>query len=105
MTDTFEHSRQPGSPLGARAEAAALFAAAITDEAASTAARLNCLAAQLALQVSSMPARPAAEDASADALITRGLRILGSLSVEQFADSRVRAACRYGRLALRGDGR
>lgn len=97
-------SIEDGVAISARTEAAALFAAAVANESASTATRLNCIAAWVGLQVSLVPSPPAAEHASPDVLIKRALSILGSLPVDQFADSRVRSACCYGRRALRGDG-
>jgi hypothetical protein len=100
---THEHSRDHGAAIGARTEAAELFAAAVINESASSATRLNCIAASVALQVSIAPSPLASEQVSPDALITRALGVLGSLPVDQFADSRVRSACLYGRRALRGD--
>ena len=98
-----EHSRGNGVAIGARTEAAALFAAAVADESASIATRLNCIAARVALQVSIVPAPPTTVQVSPDVLITRALGVLGSLPADEFADSRVRSACSYARRALRGD--
>jgi hypothetical protein len=100
-----EHSPDDGGSTGARTEAAALFAAAVDDESADSATRLNCIAAGVALQVSMVPSPPGSDELSPDALITRALGVLASLPADQFADSRVRSACRYGRRALRGDSR
>jgi hypothetical protein len=102
---THQHSRDEGNAIGARAEAATLFAAAVNHESANSATRLNCIAARVALQVSMVPSPPGSEHVSPDALITRALGVLGSLPADQFADPRVRSACRYGRRALRGDSR
>lgn len=86
----------------ARATAAALFAAAAADEDAGQGTRLRCIAAQLALQA---PAPlPRARNQSADTAIGTALTLLATLPVDQFADRRVRAACRHGRAALRGVG-
>jgi len=98
-----EHSRDDGGAIGARTEAATLFAAAVNHESANSETRLNCIAARVALQVSIVPSPPASEQVSPDALITRALGVLGSLPADQFADSRVRSACLYGRRALRRD--
>jgi len=100
---THQHSRDDGGAIAARTEASALFAAAVINESASSATRLNCIAARVALQVSIVPSPPASEQVSPDALITRALGVLGSLPADQFADSRVRSACSYGRRALRAD--
>lgn len=100
-----ERWRDDGVAIGARSEAAALFAAAVADESASIATRLNCIAARVALQVSIVPPPPppATVHVSPEALITRALGVLGSLPADEFADSRVRCACSYARRALRGD--
>jgi hypothetical protein len=52
---THEHSRDDGGSIGARTEAATLFARAVNHESADSATRLNCIAARLALQVSMVP--------------------------------------------------
>lgn len=52
---THESSRGDGTAIGARTEAAALFAAAVINESASSATRLNCIAARVALEVSIVP--------------------------------------------------
>ncbi len=84
----------------ARAAAAALFAAAAAAEDAGHGTRLRCLAAQLALQA--QPPLPQATTQSADTAIDSALTLLAALPIDQFADPRIRTACRHGRAALRG---
>lgn len=83
-----------------RAAAASLFAAAAADEGAGHGTQLRCIAAQLALQAPHPLLRESHQPA--DAAIDTALSLLGALSVDQFADPRIREACRHGRAALRG---
>jgi hypothetical protein len=85
----------------ARAEAAALFAAAARHDKATTTVQLHCLAASTALRAPTRPV-PATFDAGGpDQLVTQALRILGQLDTDDFAHPDVLAAARHGRRALR----
>lgn len=101
MTNTETPPGEGNSAAQARAHAAALFAAAVADESVGHEARLNCIAAELALQTPGIPTPPT--HLSGDALIRRALGVLAALPTHHFADPRVRTACRYARRALRGD--
>lgn len=97
-----EHTTTGTDAGEARATAASLFAAAAADEGAGHGTRLRCIAAQLALQA---PAPlPRATNQSADIAIDTALTLLAALSLDQFGDPRIRAACHHGRAALRGGG-
>jgi hypothetical protein len=85
----------------ARAEAAALFAAAARNDQAGPAAQLHCLAAVTALRVLSGPVPATADGTDPDRLIERALRILGNLPAEDFAHPDVLAAAQHGHRALR----
>ena len=89
-------------PRAARAEAAALFAAASRNDQAGQATQLHCLAAATALRGPSGPVPATTDGHDPDQLITRALRILGELEPEDFAHPDVLAAARHGRRALRG---
>jgi hypothetical protein len=87
--------------LAARAEAAALFAAAARNEKARPAAQLHCLTAATALGPPSGPVPATADSADPDRLIEQALRILGNLPAQDFAHPDVLAAARHGHRALR----
>ncbi|SFE43724.1 hypothetical protein [Blastococcus tunisiensis] len=87
--------------LAARAEAAALFAAASRNDQAGPTAQLHCLAAATALRAPSGPV-PATTDATdPDRLVEQALRILGNLPADDFAHPDVLAAAQHGHRALR----
>jgi hypothetical protein len=85
----------------ARAEAAALFAAAARNEKAGPAAQLHCLTAATTLWPPSGPVAATADSADPDRLIEEALRILGNLPAEDFAHPDVLAAAQHGLRALR----
>lgn len=87
--------------LAARAEAAALFAAAARNEKAGPAAQLHCLTAATALGPPSGPVPATADSADPDRLIEQALRILGNLPAHDFAHPDVLAAAQHGLRALR----
>jgi hypothetical protein len=82
-------------------EAATLFAAAARHPRTGAGTGLQCLAAQAALEVSGRPVRVIGESLDPDTMILHALRVLGSLSPQDFDDPRVLAAARHGRRALR----
>ncbi len=85
----------------ARAEAAALFAAAARNEKAGPAAQLHCLTAATTLGLPIGPVPATADSADPDRLIEQALRILGNLSARDFAHPDVLAAAQHGHRALR----
>jgi hypothetical protein len=86
----------------ARAEAAALFAAAGRNEKAGPTAQLHCLAAATTLLAPpGGPVPPAADSTDPARLMERALRILGNLPADDFAQPDVLTAARHGRRALR----
>lgn len=88
--------------LAARAEAAALFAAASRNDQAGPTAQLHCLAAATALRAPSGGPVPATADATdPDRLVEQALRILGNLPAADFAHPDVLAAAQHGHRALR----
>lgn len=90
----------PGTdPVTARAQAAALFAAAARNGAAGPGAVLHCLAAVTALRTPTSPV-PASATTDPDRLIRRALHLLGSLDAADFAHPDVLTAARHGRRAL-----
>ena len=98
MTETDD---LPGADRAtARAEAAALFAAAARSDAAGPGAVLHCLDAVRALQAATGPVPATLRTTDPDRLIEQALHILGSLPTEDFAHPQVRTAARHGRRAL-----
>lgn len=95
-----DNGHKPGL-LAARAEAAALFAAAARNEKAGPAAQLDCLTAATALGPPSGPVPATADSADPDRLIEQALRILGNLPAHDFAHPDVLAAAQHGLRALR----
>ena len=87
--------------LAARAEPAALFAAAARNEKAGPAAQLHCLTAATTLGPPSGPVPTTADSAEPDRLIEQALRILGNLPAYDFAHPDVLAAAQHGHRALR----
>jgi hypothetical protein len=85
----------------ARAEAAALFAAAGRNERAGATAQLHCLAAATSLLAPSGPVPATADSADPDRLVERALRILGNLPAHDFAQPDILAAAQHGHRALR----
>ncbi|WP_100501587.1 hypothetical protein [Geodermatophilus chilensis] len=85
----------------ARAEAAALFAAAARNEKAGPSAQLHCLAAATTLGPPSDPVPATADSADPDRLIEQALRMLGNLPARDFAQPDVLAAAQHGHRALR----
>ncbi|WP_336031672.1 hypothetical protein [Geodermatophilus sp. FMUSA9-8] len=86
--------------LTARAEAAALFAAAARNEKAGPTAQLHCFTAATTLAPPGpVPATPDGTDP--DRLIEQALRILGNLPAQDFAHPDVLAAAQHGHRALR----
>lgn len=92
---------QNADPLAARAEAAALFAAASRNDQAGPTAQLHCLAAATALRAPSGPVPATADATDPDRLVEQALRILGNLPAEDFAHPDVLAAAQHGHRALR----
>lgn len=101
-----------GSDSGAaraRARARQLFLAAARDETLlNSAAQLHCLRAAETLAVDWIDtgamamARSAARTAPADDLIRAGLKVLGDLNLDAFADPRINTAAGHALRALRG---
>ncbi len=87
--------------LAARAEAAALFAAAARNEKAGPAAQLLCLTAATTLGPPSGPVPATADSTDPDRLIEQALRILGNLPARDFAQPDILAAAQAGLRALR----
>lgn len=88
-------------PTSARAQAAALFAAAARNDSLGPTAQLRCMAAVTALRAPTIPV-PATTDAiDPDRLIKQALHVLGGLRAEDFAHPDVLEAARHGRRALR----
>jgi hypothetical protein len=87
--------------LAARAEAAALFAAAGRNEKAGATAQLHCLAAATTLLAPSGPVPATADSTDPDRLVERALRILGNLPAADFAQPDILAAAQHGHRALR----
>ena len=85
----------------ARQTAADLFAAAGRRLDLPAVARLECLAAEQALQTTGRALTPPAAALPSEDLIHAALRTLGELPFEQFRDRRVLEAARHGRQALR----
>jgi hypothetical protein len=85
----------------ARAEAAALFAAAARNEKAGPAAQLHCLTAATALGALSGPVPATADSTDPDRLVEQALRILGNLPAHDFAHPDILAAAQHGHRALR----
>jgi hypothetical protein len=86
----------------ARQLAADLFTAAARRDDLPTAGRLDCLAAEQSLATAGRPLPPLLDTLATDELITRAVRALAELTTDDFADSTVIDAARYGRRALRG---
>jgi hypothetical protein len=84
----------------ARSTAADLFAEAGRRLDLPALTRLECLAAERALQVASVP-RPDMADLPSEELIHSALRTLGQVPFADFCDPRIRDAARHGRQALR----
>jgi hypothetical protein len=87
--------------MAARAEAAALFAAAGRNEKAGATAQLHCLAAATTLLAPSGPVPATADSTDPDRLVEQALRILGNLPAHDFAQPDILAAAQYGHRALR----
>ena len=87
--------------MAARAEAAALFAAAGRNEKAGPTAQLHCLAAATSLLAPRGPVPATADSTDPDRLVERALRILGNLPADDFAQSDILAAAQHGHRALR----
>ncbi len=87
--------------LAARAEAAALFAAAARNEEAGPTAQLHCLTAATTLLTPSGPVPATADSTDPDRLIEQALRVLGNLPAADFAHPDVLAAAQHGHRALR----
>jgi hypothetical protein len=96
----------------ARVRAAGLFAAAARQDTLTATARLRCFEAAdiLAVTTADLEAADAAIDhpytstpemQTPEEEIREGLRILGVLDIELFADCRIRSATRHARRALR----
>ncbi len=85
----------------ARAEAAALFAAAARNEEAGPTAQLHCLTAATTLLTPSGPVPATTDSTNPDRLIEQALRILGNLPARDFAHPDVLAAAHHGHRALR----
>lgn len=85
----------------ARQTAADLFAAAGRRLDLPALARLECLAAEQALQTTGRALPPPTAALPSEDLIHAALRTLGELPFEQFRDPRVLAASRHGRQSLR----
>lgn len=85
----------------ARAEAAALFAAAGRNEKVGPTAQLHCLAAATSLLAPSSPVPATADSAEPDRLVERALRILGNLPAHDFAQPDILTAAQHGHRALR----
>ena len=64
--------------------------------------RLECLAAEQALQTHGRALDARAAAPGSEALITLALRTLGERPLEQFRDPSILKAARHGRQALRG---
>ena len=92
---------QKSDLLAARAEAAALFAAASRNDQAGPTAQLHCLAAATALRAPSAPVPATADATDPDRLVEQALRILGNLPAADFAHPDVLAAAQHGHRALR----
>jgi hypothetical protein len=88
--------------MAARAEAAALFAAAGRNKKAGATAQLHCLAAATTLLAPSGPVPATADSTDPDRLVERALRILGNLPADDFAQPDILAAAQHGHRALRG---
>lgn len=84
-----------------RQTAADLFAAAGRRLDLPAVARLECLAAEQALQTTGRALAPPAAALPSEDLIHAALRVLGELPFEQFRDPRVLEASRHGRQSLR----
>ncbi len=95
------HNGHKSDLPAARAEAAALFAAAGRNERAGPAAQLHCLTAATTLGAPSGPVPATADSADPDRLIEQALRILGNLPARDFAHPDVLAAAQHGHRALR----
>ena len=80
--------------------AAALFATAGRHPRASRSVALHSLAACSALGVATGPVPPVPDHPGPDILITRALRALGELDLEDFGQPAVVEAARHGRRAL-----
>ena len=87
--------------MAARAEAAALFAAAGRNEKAGPTAQLHCLAAATSLRAPSGRVPAMADSTDPDRLVERALRILGNLPADDFAQPDILAAAQHGHRALR----
>ena len=87
--------------LAARAEAAALFAAAARNEEAGPTAQLHCLTAATPRFRPSGPGPATADSTDPDRLIEQALRVLGNLPARDFAHPDVFAAAQHGHRALR----
>ena len=86
--------------LAARAEAAALFAAAGRNEEAGPTAQLHCLTAATTLLTPTGPVPATADSTDPDRLIEQALRILGNLPAHDFANPDVLSAAQHGHPAL-----
>ncbi|RBY78607.1 hypothetical protein DQ239_08695 [Blastococcus sp. TF02-09] len=86
--------------LTARAEAAALFAAAARNEKAGPTAQLHCLTAATTLAPPG-PVPATTDSTDPDRLIEQALRVLGNLPAHDFAHPDVLAAAQHGHRALR----
>ena len=87
--------------LTARAEAAALFAAAARNEKAGPTAQLHCLTAATTLAPPPGPVPATTDSTDPDRLIEQALRVLGNLPAHDFAHPDVLAAAQHGHRALR----
>ena len=95
------HDGHTSELQAARAEAAALFAAAGRNEKAGPTAQLHCLAAATTLRAPSGPVPATADGTDPDRLVERALRILGNLPADDFAQPDILAAAQHGHRALR----
>jgi hypothetical protein len=87
--------------LAARAEAAALFAAAGRNEKAGPTAQLHCLAAATTLLAPSGPLPATADSTDPHRLVEQALRILGNLPARDFTQPDILTAAQHGHRALR----
>ena len=87
--------------LAARAETAALFAAAARNEEAGPTAQLHCLTAATTLLTRSGPVPATADSTDPDRLIEQALRVLGNLPAHDFAHPDVLVDAQHGHRALR----
>jgi hypothetical protein len=85
-----------------RTQAAVLLATVSRDETAAEAVRLHCLfAVDVLAEAATWTERHGIDSGDVQARITRALRLLGRLPLEQFGQADVLTATRHARRALR----